>query len=96
MPPVVFTVCCRDTTMQQEDNSYLSLLIFLDHQCGVFSLEKDQFLYCNSALKHPQDREANLLEACWEPILAECRKLHLLQAGFLMLSSCLFLEISQA
>lgn len=57
VPLVVFSVCCRDTTIQQEDDFYLSLLIFLNQQRGMFSWEKDLFLYCISMLKYPQDRE---------------------------------------
>lgn len=57
VPLVVFAVCCRDTTIQQEDDFYLSLLIFLNQQRGMFSWEKNLFLYCISMLKHPQDRE---------------------------------------
>lgn len=37
VPLVVFAVCCRDTTIQQEDDFYLSLLIFLNQQRGMFS-----------------------------------------------------------
>jgi len=59
VPPVVFTVCRRDTRTQQEDSICLSLLIFPNHQQhGMFSWEKDLFLHCIFMLKYPQDREA--------------------------------------
>lgn len=42
VPPVVFAVCCRDTTIQQEGNIYLNLLIFLNQSAAWDAFVKER------------------------------------------------------